>query len=51
MTKERFVELVMELNEKQVLELISGINEVTHEWGWNENLEDTNLVQECWNVH
>ena len=48
MTKERFAELVMKLNEKELQALIDGINANTCEYGWNENLDNNALIQECW---
>ncbi len=48
MTKERFVELVEKLNEKELQALIDGINGITHEYGWDEGLDDNDLILECW---
>ena len=48
MKKERFVELVNTLNEEQFKALISGINSVTHEWGWEADLDENDLILECW---
>ena len=48
MEKMRFIELVKALNEEQIVELVKGINGVSHEWGWSEEMEETDLIKECW---
>lgn len=48
MNKERFVELVKELNEDEFNALLSGINQITCEYGWESDLDDNDLIKETW---
>ncbi len=48
MTKERFAELVLTLNERELEEIIDAINQNTFEWGWNGDFDDHPLIKECW---
>lgn len=48
MTKEKFIELVKELTEEEVKALINGINQITFEYGWDKDLDNTNLIKECY---
>ena len=50
-TKERFAELLMNLTDTEFETLVSGINQITFEWGWgegDESFDNNPLIQECW---
>ena len=47
MTKEMFMEMINELNEEQIKALVDGINQITFEYGWNADLENTKLIEAC----
>lgn len=50
-TKERFAELLMNLTDREFEMLVNGINQITFEWGWEENdngFDNSPLIQECW---
>ena len=48
MNKNEFIKLVSALTDEQIAALIEGINEISFEYGWNTNLEETELIKKCW---
>lgn len=48
MTKERFIELVKELDEKQFEEIKEAINSNTFEYGWDNFNDEHELIKELW---
>ena len=48
MTKERFIELIRELNENQFMEIKEIINQGTFECGWDYFDNTHALIKELW---
>ena len=48
MNKNEFVKLVNTLTDEQIKALVEGINEISFEYGWGANLEETELIKRCW---
>jgi hypothetical protein len=48
MNKNEFVKLVNALTDEQIAAFIEGINQITFEYGWNANLDETELIKKCW---
>lgn len=46
--KERFAELVRNLTDAEFEMLVYGINQITFEWGWEGDFNDSPLIRECW---
>jgi len=48
MKREEIVKAIMELNEEEWKAFMSGINQITCEYGWDADLDDKEFIKEIW---
>ena len=43
--REQIIEMIKALNEDEFNTLMSGINQITFEYGWDNDLDDSELIK------
>lgn len=43
--REQIIEMIKALNDNDFAELMSGINQITFEYGWSDDLDDSELIK------
>jgi hypothetical protein len=43
--REQIIEMIKALNEDDFGELMSGINQITFEYGWSDDLDESELIK------
>lgn len=46
--REQIIEMIKALNDNDFNEFMSGINQITFEYGWNNNLDNSELIKTIW---
>ena len=46
--KEQIIEMIKALNDKEFDILMSGINQITYEYGWIEDFDNSELIKTIW---
>ena len=47
--KEQIIEMIKALNTDEFNALMSGINQITFEYGWSNDLDDSELIKTIYN--